>query len=95
MVLRQVYIIYVCIGITHRAMSPLFHSTCGSDMIGWFMLGTHICIYVYILYIYFYLTGYYLSADSSFGQFQSIAEIRTPVITLTGPKCTLEFWLVC
>ena len=51
----------------------------------------HICS---ILYIYFYLTGYYLSADSSFGQFQSIAEIRTPVITLTGPKCTLEFWLV-
>ena len=95
MILRQVILYYVCIIITHRAMLPMFHTTCGSDLIGRFMLGTHICIYVRILYIYFYLTGYYLSADSSFGQFQSIAEIRTPVITLTGPKCTLEFWLVC
>lgn len=39
-------------------------------------------------------TGFYLTADSSFGQFRSVAEIKSPLITQTGPQCTLEFWWV-
>ncbi|XP_069847836.1 MAM and LDL-receptor class A domain-containing protein 1 [Dipodomys merriami] len=36
--------------------------------------------------------GWYLYADSSNGKFGDIADILTPVISLTGPKCTLVFW---
>lgn len=36
--------------------------------------------------------GWYLYADSSNGKFGDIADIFTPVISRTGPKCTLVFW---
>ncbi|XP_053323010.1 MAM and LDL-receptor class A domain-containing protein 1 isoform X2 [Spea bombifrons] len=36
--------------------------------------------------------GWYIYADSSNGQFGHIAEITTPVISQTGPKCKLAFW---
>ncbi|XP_027784436.2 MAM and LDL-receptor class A domain-containing protein 1 [Marmota flaviventris] len=36
--------------------------------------------------------GWYLYADSSNGKFGDLADILTPVISLTGPKCTLLFW---
>ncbi|XP_044534861.1 LOW QUALITY PROTEIN: MAM and LDL-receptor class A domain-containing protein 1 [Gracilinanus agilis] len=36
--------------------------------------------------------GYYLYADSSNGKFGHTADIITPVISLTGPKCSLVFW---
>ncbi|XP_031229155.1 MAM and LDL-receptor class A domain-containing protein 1 [Mastomys coucha] len=36
--------------------------------------------------------GWYLYADSSNGKFGDLADIVTPVISLTGPRCTLVFW---
>ncbi|XP_007934543.1 MAM and LDL-receptor class A domain-containing protein 1 [Orycteropus afer afer] len=36
--------------------------------------------------------GWYLYADSSNGKFGDMAVILTPVISFTGPKCTLVFW---
>ncbi|XP_074214590.1 MAM and LDL-receptor class A domain-containing protein 1 isoform X2 [Camelus bactrianus] len=36
--------------------------------------------------------GWYLYADSSNGKFGDQADILTPVISRTGPKCTLVFW---
>ncbi|XP_006869969.1 PREDICTED: MAM and LDL-receptor class A domain-containing protein C10orf112 homolog [Chrysochloris asiatica] len=36
--------------------------------------------------------GWYLYADSSNGKFGDVADIFTPVISITGPKCTLVFW---
>ncbi|XP_008266860.3 MAM and LDL-receptor class A domain-containing protein 1 [Oryctolagus cuniculus] len=36
--------------------------------------------------------GWYLFADSSNGKFGDVADILTPVISLTGPTCTLVFW---
>ncbi|XP_078056417.1 MAM and LDL-receptor class A domain-containing protein 1 [Mustelus asterias] len=36
--------------------------------------------------------GWYLYADSSNGEFGSSADIITPVISLSGPKCKLGFW---
>ncbi|XP_044280965.1 MAM and LDL-receptor class A domain-containing protein 1 [Varanus komodoensis] len=36
--------------------------------------------------------GWYLYADSSNGAFGHTADIATPVISLTGPKCRLVFW---
>ncbi|XP_017724713.1 PREDICTED: MAM and LDL-receptor class A domain-containing protein 1 isoform X2 [Rhinopithecus bieti] len=36
--------------------------------------------------------GWYLYADSSNGKFGDTADILTPVISFTGPKCTLVFW---
>ncbi|MBZ3887912.1 MAM and LDL-receptor class A domain-containing protein 1 [Sciurus carolinensis] len=39
-----------------------------------------------------YPDGWYLYADSSNGKFGDLADILTPVISLTGPKCTLLFW---
>uniref|UniRef100_A0A670JGF2 MAM and LDL receptor class A domain containing 1 n=1 Tax=Podarcis muralis TaxID=64176 RepID=A0A670JGF2_PODMU len=36
--------------------------------------------------------GWYLYADSSNGQFGHTADITTPVISQTGPKCKLVFW---
>ncbi|XP_077010524.1 MAM and LDL-receptor class A domain-containing protein 1 isoform X2 [Tamandua tetradactyla] len=36
--------------------------------------------------------GWYLYADSSSGRFGDVADILTPVISLTGPRCTLVFW---
>ncbi|TEA26074.1 hypothetical protein DBR06_SOUSAS2210043, partial [Sousa chinensis] len=36
--------------------------------------------------------GWYLYADSSNGKFGDMADILTPVISRTGPKCTLVFW---
>ncbi|XP_016068757.1 PREDICTED: MAM and LDL-receptor class A domain-containing protein 1-like [Miniopterus natalensis] len=36
--------------------------------------------------------GWYLYADSSNGKFGDTADILTPVISRTGPKCTLVFW---
>uniref|UniRef100_A0A7M4FXD0 MAM and LDL receptor class A domain containing 1 n=1 Tax=Crocodylus porosus TaxID=8502 RepID=A0A7M4FXD0_CROPO len=36
--------------------------------------------------------GWYLYADSSNGNFGHTADIATPVISLTGPKCKLVFW---
>ncbi|CAM4599204.1 unnamed protein product [Lepidochelys kempii] len=36
--------------------------------------------------------GWYLYADSSNGKFGHTAEIVTPVISITGPKCKLVFW---
>ncbi|XP_058915238.1 MAM and LDL-receptor class A domain-containing protein 1 [Kogia breviceps] len=36
--------------------------------------------------------GWYLYADSSNGKFGDIADILTPVISRTGPRCTLVFW---
>ncbi|XP_029442905.1 MAM and LDL-receptor class A domain-containing protein 1 [Rhinatrema bivittatum] len=36
--------------------------------------------------------GLYLYADSSNGQFGNTADIITPIISLTGPKCKLVFW---
>uniref|UniRef100_A0A6P8Q1I7 MAM and LDL-receptor class A domain-containing protein 1 n=1 Tax=Geotrypetes seraphini TaxID=260995 RepID=A0A6P8Q1I7_GEOSA len=36
--------------------------------------------------------GLYLYADSSNGKFGHTADIITPVISLTGPKCKLVFW---
>ncbi|EHB12586.1 hypothetical protein GW7_18801 [Heterocephalus glaber] len=36
--------------------------------------------------------GWYLYADSSSGKFGDTADILTPVISLTGPNCTLVFW---
>ncbi|KAM8802301.1 MAM and LDL-receptor class A domain-containing protein 1 [Rhynchonycteris naso] len=36
--------------------------------------------------------GCYLYADSSNGKFGDTADILTPLISLTGPKCTLVFW---
>ncbi|XP_078283847.1 MAM and LDL-receptor class A domain-containing protein 1 [Rhinoraja longicauda] len=36
--------------------------------------------------------GWYLYADSSNGKFGHTAEISTPEISLTGPKCKLVFW---
>ncbi|KAM5235404.1 MAM and LDL-receptor class A domain-containing protein 1 [Ctenodactylus gundi] len=36
--------------------------------------------------------GWYLYADSSNGKFGDTADILTPLISLTGPKCTLVFW---
>uniref|UniRef100_A0A8C5MKX6 MAM and LDL receptor class A domain containing 1 n=1 Tax=Leptobrachium leishanense TaxID=445787 RepID=A0A8C5MKX6_9ANUR len=36
--------------------------------------------------------GTYLYADSSNGEFGDIAELMTPIISHTGPKCKLVFW---
>ncbi|XP_054848150.1 MAM and LDL-receptor class A domain-containing protein 1 isoform X2 [Eublepharis macularius] len=36
--------------------------------------------------------GWYLYADSSNGEFRDTADLITPVISLTGPKCKLVFW---
>ncbi|XP_067863191.1 MAM and LDL-receptor class A domain-containing protein 1 [Heptranchias perlo] len=36
--------------------------------------------------------GWYLYADSSNGEFGNSADILTPAISLTGPKCKLVFW---
>ncbi|XP_010214254.1 PREDICTED: MAM and LDL-receptor class A domain-containing protein 1 [Tinamus guttatus] len=36
--------------------------------------------------------GWYLFADSSAGKFGQTADIATPVISLTGPKCKMVFW---
>ncbi|XP_061208193.1 MAM and LDL-receptor class A domain-containing protein 1 [Neopsephotus bourkii] len=36
--------------------------------------------------------GWYLFADSSNGEFGDKADIATPVISLTGPKCKIIFW---
>uniref|UniRef100_A0A8C3C7D9 MAM and LDL receptor class A domain containing 1 n=1 Tax=Cairina moschata TaxID=8855 RepID=A0A8C3C7D9_CAIMO len=36
--------------------------------------------------------GWYLFADSSNGEFGHTADIATPVISLTGPKCKIVFW---
>lgn len=36
--------------------------------------------------------GWYLFADSSNGEFDHTADIATPVISLTGPKCKIIFW---
>ncbi|XP_012787433.2 MAM and LDL-receptor class A domain-containing protein 1 [Sorex araneus] len=36
--------------------------------------------------------GWYLYADSSNGKFGDVADIFTPVISRTGPECTLVFW---
>uniref|UniRef100_A0A8C8BKF7 MAM and LDL receptor class A domain containing 1 n=1 Tax=Otus sunia TaxID=257818 RepID=A0A8C8BKF7_9STRI len=36
--------------------------------------------------------GWYLFADSSNGEFGHTADIATPVISLTGPKCKIIFW---
>ncbi|XP_013804776.1 MAM and LDL-receptor class A domain-containing protein 1 [Apteryx mantelli] len=36
--------------------------------------------------------GWYLFADSSVGKFGQNADIATPVISLTGPKCKMVFW---
>ncbi|NXK56744.1 MALR1 protein, partial [Chauna torquata] len=36
--------------------------------------------------------GWYLFADSSNGEFGHTADITTPVISLTGPKCKIVFW---
>ncbi|XP_043546352.1 MAM and LDL-receptor class A domain-containing protein 1 isoform X2 [Chiloscyllium plagiosum] len=36
--------------------------------------------------------GWYLYADSSNGEFGQTADIITPVISLSGPKCKLSFW---
>ncbi|KAG8443235.1 hypothetical protein GDO86_011877, partial [Hymenochirus boettgeri] len=36
--------------------------------------------------------GSYLYSDSSNGRFGDTAEIMTPVISLTGPKCKFVFW---
>ncbi|XP_036616414.1 MAM and LDL-receptor class A domain-containing protein 1, partial [Trichosurus vulpecula] len=36
--------------------------------------------------------GYYLYADSSYGKYNHTADIVTPVISLTGPKCKIVFW---
>ncbi|KAM9230178.1 MAM and LDL-receptor class A domain-containing protein 1 [Dugong dugon] len=38
------------------------------------------------------MDGWYLYADSSNGKFGDTADILTPVISLTGPKCALLFW---
>ncbi|XP_077347057.1 MAM and LDL-receptor class A domain-containing protein 1 isoform X1 [Lithobates pipiens] len=36
--------------------------------------------------------GWYLYADSSNGEFGHTAQIMTPLISRTGPKCKLTFW---
>ncbi|XP_051007238.1 MAM and LDL-receptor class A domain-containing protein 1 [Acomys russatus] len=36
--------------------------------------------------------GWYLYADSSNGNFGDLADVFTPVISQTGPRCTLVFW---
>ncbi|XP_066047695.1 MAM and LDL-receptor class A domain-containing protein 1 [Chamaea fasciata] len=36
--------------------------------------------------------GWYLFADSSNGEFGNTADIATPVISLTGPRCKIVFW---
>ncbi|XP_032736758.1 MAM and LDL-receptor class A domain-containing protein 1 [Lontra canadensis] len=36
--------------------------------------------------------GWYLYADSSNGKFGDMADLLTPVISRTGPRCTLLFW---
>lgn len=36
--------------------------------------------------------GMYLFADSSNGEFGHSADIATPVISFTGPKCKITFW---
>ncbi|NXE75196.1 MALR1 protein, partial [Cochlearius cochlearius] len=36
--------------------------------------------------------GWYLFADSSNGEFGHTADIATPVISVTGPKCKIIFW---
>ncbi|NXQ07814.1 MALR1 protein, partial [Vidua macroura] len=36
--------------------------------------------------------GWYLFADSSNGEFGDTADIVTPVISLTGPRCKIIFW---
>ncbi|XP_027656679.2 MAM and LDL-receptor class A domain-containing protein 1 [Falco cherrug] len=36
--------------------------------------------------------GWYLFADSSNGEFGHMADIATPTISLTGPKCKILFW---
>ncbi|XP_071591185.1 MAM and LDL-receptor class A domain-containing protein 1 isoform X2 [Heliangelus exortis] len=36
--------------------------------------------------------GWYLFADSSNGEFGHTADIATPVISFTGPKCKIKFW---
>lgn len=36
--------------------------------------------------------GWYLFTDSSNGEFGHTADISTPVISLTGPKCKIVFW---
>ncbi|KAL4698908.1 hypothetical protein H8959_011565, partial [Pygathrix nigripes] len=41
---------------------------------------------------YVEIYGWYLYADSSNGKFGDTADILTPVISFTGPKCTLVFW---
>ncbi|XP_043921445.1 MAM and LDL-receptor class A domain-containing protein 1 [Protopterus annectens] len=38
------------------------------------------------------VNGWYLYADSSNGKFGNTADITTPMISLTGPKCKLLFW---
>ncbi|KAG8515941.1 MAM and LDL-receptor class A domain-containing protein 1, partial [Galemys pyrenaicus] len=38
------------------------------------------------------MDGWYLYADSSNGNFGDTADILTPIISHTGPQCTLVFW---
>uniref|UniRef100_A0A672JC96 MAM and LDL receptor class A domain containing 1 n=1 Tax=Salarias fasciatus TaxID=181472 RepID=A0A672JC96_SALFA len=36
--------------------------------------------------------GWYMNADSSNGGYGQVADLQTPVISSTGPQCTLVFW---
>ena len=36
--------------------------------------------------------GWYMYADSSNGGYGHITDLQTPVISSTGPQCTLGFW---
>ncbi|XP_009074857.1 PREDICTED: MAM and LDL-receptor class A domain-containing protein 1, partial [Acanthisitta chloris] len=36
--------------------------------------------------------GWYLFADSSNGEFGHTADVATPVVSLTGPRCKIIFW---
>lgn len=36
--------------------------------------------------------GWYLCADSSNGGYGHTTDLHTPVISSTGPQCTLVFW---
>ncbi|KAF5889488.1 MAM and LDL-receptor class A domain-containing protein 1, partial [Clarias magur] len=36
--------------------------------------------------------GWYIYADSSNGGYGHVSDLITPLITATGPQCTMEFW---
>lgn len=38
------------------------------------------------------LQGWYLCADSSNGGYDHSSDLQTPIISSTGPMCTLVFW---